>query len=66
MDRLEVWVSNRERREREEKEKGRERERERKREREREEGLVRVWPLDFADFLIEAKHDGPIRSLGIK
>jgi hypothetical protein len=29
------------------------------------EGLVRIWPLDFADFLIEAKHDGPIRSLDI-
>lgn len=27
--------------------------------------LLRVWPLDFEDFLVEARHEGPISCLAM-
>lgn len=30
-----------------------------------EDGYLRVWPIDFSEFLIEAKHDSPIVSIDI-
>lgn len=30
-----------------------------------EDGFVRVWPIDFSEFLIEAKHDSAVMSIDI-
>lgn len=30
-----------------------------------EDMLMRVWPLDFTDFFLEARHDGPVTALDI-
>ena len=30
-----------------------------------EDGVVRVWPIDFSEFLIEAKHEAPVVGLDI-
>jgi len=30
-----------------------------------EDTLLRVWPLDFTDFFLEARHDGPVTALDI-
>lgn len=27
--------------------------------------LLRVWPMDFSDFLMEAEHEGPVTALGV-
>ena len=27
--------------------------------------LLRVWPMDFSDFLMEAEHEGPVTSIGV-
>eukprot|EP01062_Namystynia_karyoxenos_P032793 TRINITY_DN2415_c0_g1_i1.p1 TRINITY_DN2415_c0_g1~~TRINITY_DN2415_c0_g1_i1.p1 ORF type:complete len:1836 (+),score=432.42 TRINITY_DN2415_c0_g1_i1:272-5779(+) len=28
-------------------------------------GLVRLWPLDFGDFLLEAKHESPVAAVSV-
>ncbi|KAK9836570.1 hypothetical protein WJX74_003288 [Apatococcus lobatus] len=28
-------------------------------------GFLRIWPLDFSDFLLEAEHEAPVTSIGV-
>ncbi|KAG1677552.1 hypothetical protein FOA52_014450 [Chlamydomonas sp. UWO 241] len=30
-----------------------------------DDALMRVWPLDFSDYLLEAAHEGPVTSCGV-